>query len=137
MKDEFIGEVRIVISSGADIMTARQEGRRLAGDAGMNGSDLTVVATAISEVARNIVDYAKEGEIVLKIIQQGGKRGVHVVARDWGPGIFDLERAMQDGYSTGKGLGLGLPGSRRLMDDFEITSKVGRGTTIKMTKWVR
>lgn len=137
VKDEAKAEARIAITSGADIMTARQEGRKLAERAGMNGSDLTVVATAISEVARNIVEYAKEGEILLKIVQQGGRRGILVVASDSGPGIADLERAMQDGYSTGKGLGLGLPGSRRLMDDFEIMSKVGKGTIVKMTKWMR
>ncbi len=137
MKAESLKAVRVPISSGADIMTARLEGRKLAERAGMNGSDPTVVATAISEVARNIVEYAREGEITMKIVHEGGRGGIQVVARDWGPGISDLERAMQDGYSTGKGLGLGLPGARRLMDSFEITSKVGKGTTITMTKWVR
>jgi serine/threonine-protein kinase RsbT len=118
-------------------MVARQEGRRLAEQAGMNGSDLTVVATAISEVARNIVEYAKHGEIALKIVQHSNRRGIQVIARDQGPGIADIDRAMQDGYSTGKGLGLGLPGSRRLMDEFEITSKPGKGTTVRMIKWLR
>ncbi len=129
--------IRVRISSGTDIISARLEGRKLAENAGMNGGDLTLLATAISEVARNIVEYAKEGEIKLTLIQQGGKRGVRVEARDRGPGILDVEKAMQDGYSTGKGLGLGLPGARRLMDSFEITSKVDKGTTVKMTKWIR
>ncbi len=137
LKIEVKEEIRVPISSGVDIMTARQEGRRLAGRAGLNGSDLTVVATAISEVARNIVSYAKEGEILLQVVHQGGRQGIYVEASDAGPGIPDIERAMQDGFSTGKGLGLGLPGSRRLMDSFEIISKVGRGTTVKMTKWLR
>jgi serine/threonine-protein kinase RsbT len=130
-------DIRVPISSGADIMIARQEGRKLAEKAGMNGSDLTVIATAISEVARNIVDYARRGEILLRLVHQGARRGVQVEAQDQGPGIADIDRAMQDGYSTGKGLGLGLPGSRRLMDEFEIDSKPGKGTTIKMIKWLR
>ncbi len=137
MKAEVKEGIRVLISSGSDIMTARQEGRRMAERAGLNGSDLTVVATAISEVARNIVTYAKQGEIILQVIHQAGRPGVHVEARDSGPGIPDIEKAMQDGFSTGKGLGLGLPGSRRLMDTFEIASKVGKGTTVKMTKWLR
>jgi serine/threonine-protein kinase RsbT len=130
-------EIRVPISSGADIMIARQEGRKLAEKAGLNGSDLTVIATAISEVARNIVDYARRGEIILRLAHQGTRRGIQVEAQDQGPGIADIDRAMQDGYSTGKGLGLGLPGSRRLMDEFEIDSKPGKGTTIKMIKWLR
>jgi serine/threonine-protein kinase RsbT len=130
-------EVRIVVSSGADIVTARLEGRQLAAQAGFNGSDLTVIATAISEVARNIVEYARTGEITLRIVQEANKKGLSVEARDEGPGIVNIDLAMQDGYSTGRGLGLGLPGTRRLMDDFQITSKVGKGTTVVATKWIR
>lgn len=103
---------------------------------GFTGSAPTVIATAISEVARNIVAYAVRGEIVLSPIQDGQRRGMMVVARDEGPGIPDIERAMEDGYSTGKGLGLGLPGARRLMDEFEIVSQVGRGTAVTMKKWI-
>lgn len=133
MKDE----VRVPVSSGADIVTARLEGRQLAAKAGFNGSDLTVIATAISEVARNIVEYARKGEIVLDIVQDGNKTGLRVEARDDGPGIPNIELAMQDGYSTGRGLGLGLPGTRRLMDEFQIKSNVGQGTTVVATKWIR
>ena len=133
MKDE----VRIVVSSGADIVTARLEGRQLAARAGFNGSDLTVIATAISEVARNIVEYARTGEIILRIVQEANKKGLSVEARDEGPGIVNIDLAMQDGYSTGRGLGLGLPGTRRLMDEFQITSKAGKGTTVVATKWIR
>ncbi len=130
-------EIHVPISSDADIVIARQQGRALAERIGFTGSNLAVVATAISEVARNIVEYAKRGEIVLKAVNQGGRQGLSVVARDQGPGIPDIALAMQDGYSTAKGLGLGLPGARRLMDEFEIVSKVGRGTTVTMKKWVR
>ncbi len=130
-------EVVVPIGSDADIVVARQKGRAMAERVGFSGSNLAVVATAISEVARNIVEYAKTGEIVLKTVNQGGKQGLVVMARDEGPGIPDIALAMQDGYSTAKGLGLGLPGARRLMDEFEIVSRVGRGTTVTMKKWVR
>lgn len=130
-------DVRIPINSDADIVTARQQGRALATEAGLSGSALTVIATAISEVARNIVAYAGRGEIILKVIEDGARRGLVVVARDEGPGIADIALAMQDGYSTSRSLGLGLPGARRLMDEFEIVSEVGKGTTVTMTKWKR
>jgi serine/threonine-protein kinase RsbT len=118
-----------------DIVEARRRGRDLAQQIGFSGSDLTIIATAISEIARNIVVYAGRGEISIEIAQRDGRRGILVVASDEGPGIGDIERAMRDGYSTGNSLGLGLPGARRLMDDFEITSKVGQGTTVTMRKW--
>jgi serine/threonine-protein kinase RsbT len=130
-------EARITISSGTDIVTARLEGRQLAAEAGFNGSDLTVIATAISEVARNIVEYARKGEIILSIVHEGNRRGLRVIADDDGPGIPNVEQAMQDGFSTGRGLGLGLPGTRRLMDEFVIKSRVGEGTTVTATKWIR
>jgi serine/threonine-protein kinase RsbT len=130
-------DARVPIASGADIVTARLEGRQLAAETVFNCSDLTVIATAISELARNIVEYARNGEILLSIVQDGSKRGLRVVARDDGPGIPNIEQAMQDGFSTGRGLGLGLPGTRRLMDEFAIKSKVGEGTTVTATKWIR
>ena len=94
-----------------------------------------MVATAISEVARNIVEYAREGEIVLSVLRNGDRHGIVVVASDRGPGIPDVDLAMQDGYSTGHSLGLGLPGARRLMDEFDIDSEISRGTTVTMKKW--
>lgn len=130
-------EIRIPIHTDSDIVTARQQGRALAQETGFNGSDLTVISTAISEVARNIVEHATSGEIILRVVRDTPHPGLVVVARDNGPGIQDLSLAMQDGYSTGKGLGLGLPGSRRLMDEFEIVSEVGSGTTVTMKKWSR
>jgi len=119
-------ETRVSISSAADIVTARQKGRTLAMELGFDGSDLTLVATAISEVARNIVDHAKRGEIILAPVNNGGRLGISVIARDEGPGIRDVARAMEYGYSTRKGLGVGLPGAKWLMDEFDIDSKVGR-----------
>lgn len=130
-------QMRVTIRSDVDIVVARQQGREIAAKAGFKGTDLTVIATAISEVARNILLYAKEGEILLGEVQNGQRRGIAVIARDDGPGIPNLSLAMQDGYSTGKGLGLGLPGSKRLMDEFNVVSQPGKGTTVTMKKWVR
>lgn len=128
-------EVRIPIRHDADIISARQLGREMATKIGFSGSDLTVIATAISEVVRNIVVYAGSGELVLSRVQQGARLGILIIAQDRGPGIADIDLAMMDGYSTGGSLGLGLPGSRRLMDDFDIVSTVGEGTTVTMKKW--
>jgi serine/threonine-protein kinase RsbT len=130
-------EHRLEIGSEHDILTARQRGRELASEAGITGSDLTLVATAISEIARNIVEYAGRGELTITLVRDGENRGILVVARDHGPGIADVAQAMQDGYSTGRSLGLGLPGARRLMDEFEVNSEEGKGTTVTMKKWMR
>lgn len=129
------------INSAVDIVTARQRGRALALELGFNGADVTLIAAAISEVARNIVDHAKRGEILMSSVSVGsngsGKTGIEIIARDEGPGIRDVAQAMQYGYSTRKGLGVGLPGAKWLMDEFDIASEVGRGTTIVMKKWRR
>lgn len=129
-------EARVEISAAEDILTARQCGRALATKLGFSGSDATLVAAAISEIARNIVDYAKQGELLLGSIHNGEKRGLRIVARDRGPGIADVERAMHYGYSSRNGLGAGLPAARWLMDEFDIVSRPGEGTTVTMTKWV-
>lgn len=131
------GEVEIAIEREADIVTARQKGRELAGSLGFGATDQTIIALAISEIARNIVSYAQRGAMALAIAEDGPRRGILVVARDDGPGIADLELAMRDGYSTGRSLGVGLPGAKRVMDDFEIVSAVGKGTTVTMRKWIR
>jgi serine/threonine-protein kinase RsbT len=128
---------QVNIDHDGDVVTARQKGRELAARVGFSGSDLTLIATAISEIARNIVLYAKHGELSLTPVADGSRRGILVVAHDTGPGIPNIEQAMRDGFSTGKSLGLGLPGARRLMDEFEISSQVGVGTTVTMRKWVR
>jgi len=129
-------EVHVRIQTSADIVAARQQGRSLASQAGFSHSNLTIIATAISEIARNIVEYAKEGEVIITLINDGSNKGVEIVAADQGPGIADVSTVMRDGYSTGRGLGIGLPGARRLMDEFEIASEIGIGTTVTMKKWV-
>lgn len=116
-------------------MTARQKGRELAKQLGFVSTDLALIATSISELARNIVLYAKNGEIVLHVIEDGFRSGIAVSARDEGPGIIDVEQALSQGYSTSGSLGLGLPGVRRLMDEFDIVSQPGRGTTVTVKKW--
>jgi serine/threonine-protein kinase RsbT len=131
-----LGPVRVVIATDGDIVLARQSGRELAEQVGCSATDATLIATAISEVARNIVSHAGGGEVVITATDADGHGAIEVVASDRGPGIADLDRAMQDGYSTGRGLGLGLPGARRLMDEFEIRSEVGVGTTVVMRKWL-
>jgi serine/threonine-protein kinase RsbT len=130
-------KTRVVVRQDADIVLACQKGRALAEQVGVKGDSQVVVVIAISEVARNIVNYAGCGEIVFDIIGQNGRRGISIVARDEGPGIFDIEKALEDGYSTGGGLGLGLAGAKRLMDEFEVRSQPGKGTTITMAKWGR
>jgi serine/threonine-protein kinase RsbT len=131
------GDLVIPIKADVDVVTARQRARVLASGLRFSTSELTLIATAISEVARNIVTYAGRGEIVLRIVQRGPRRGLLVIARDQGPGIADIARAMEDGYSTSRSLGLGLPGSKRLMDEFELASELGKGTEVTMTKWER
>src|SRR6478609_5076165 len=128
-------EARVRVTVDADVVTARQKGREIAARAGFTATELTVIATAISEIARNIVKFAQRGEIVIRMIDEPGRCGVTVVARDVGPGIVNVSDAMQDGYSTYRGLGLGLPGARRLMDEFDVASEVGKGTTVTMAKW--
>ncbi|MDQ3359176.1 MAG: anti-sigma regulatory factor [Actinomycetota bacterium] len=129
-------EVHVPIRTDADIVGARQASRELASRLGFSGTDLTMLATAVSEVARNIVRFADYGEIVIELLEDP-RRGVQVVARDTGPGIPDVEQALTDGYSSYQGLGLGLPGARRLMDDFAVVSEPGRGTTVTMIKWLQ
>jgi serine/threonine-protein kinase RsbT len=130
-------ETRVPIRSDLDILTARQRGRAMAAEVGFSSSNLTLIATAISELARNIVLYARCGEIVLSRLEENGRPGIAVKARDDGPGIPDVNLAMRSGYSTSGSLGLGLPGVQRLMDEFEIASEVGKGTTVTMRKWAR
>jgi serine/threonine-protein kinase RsbT len=126
----------VSIGSSADIVTARQRGRTMAAALGFSGSDQTVIATAISELARNIIEYATAGEILLGHVQRNGQPGIVIVARDGGPGIPDVARALIAGFTTGQGLGLGLPGVRRMMDEFELASRPGEGTTVTVRKWL-
>ena len=123
------------VESDLDIVTARQVGRAAARDLGFTSGNATLVATAISELARNIVQYAKRGEVHVRRVQDGTRQGLVVTVRDEGPGICDVTRALEDGFSTSGRLGLGLPGVRRVMDGFEIRSAQGEGTTVTVTKW--
>ena len=130
-------DIRCPIAADTDVVQARQTGRDLAAEIGFSAGDQTVIAAAISEIARNILMYAKRGEVRFTKLVDGQRQGLIVVAEDNGPGIRDVSRAMQDGYSTSGGLGLGLPGARRLMDEFEVVSAPGQGTRITMRKWRR
>jgi serine/threonine-protein kinase RsbT len=129
------GEIRVAINSDQDIVSARQKGRVMANEIGFSSGEATLIATAISELARNIVAYARKGRITLKVVNGSNRQGISVTASDDGPGIPDVGQALRDGFSTSGSLGLGLPGVRRLMDEFEITSQPGRGTTVVVRKW--
>jgi serine/threonine-protein kinase RsbT len=128
-------DIAVSIRSDQDIVVARQKGRSLAMALEFSSADATLIATAISELARNIVTYAAEGEIRLQAINGGARKGIQITARDYGPGIADVDQALRDGFSTSGSLGLGLPGVRRLVDEFEIRSGKNRGTTVTVRKW--
>jgi anti-sigma regulatory factor (Ser/Thr protein kinase) len=127
-------ETRVPIASDADMVPARAKARALAEDLGFSRTDATLIATAVSEIARNIVSHAGLGEIEMTAIIDPDRRGLRVVASDEGPGIRDIELALEQGYTSRRGLGLGLAGARRLMDDFEVASN-SSGTRVTMTKW--
>ena len=129
------GEVRVPINADEDLVTARAEGRGMAERLGFPRPDPTLIATAISEVARNIIVHVGRGEIVLRPFEEPDRYGLIVIAKDEGPGIRDVEAALRDDYSGRTGLGLGLPGARRLMDEFELASSADEGTTVTMRKW--
>jgi serine/threonine-protein kinase RsbT len=128
-------EVIVDVNDSDDIVTARQAGHELARALGFSLTDVTMIATAISEIARNITSYAGRGEIRVGVQDRDGRRALVVRADDRGSGVVDVDRALEEGYSTGRGLGLGLPGARRLMDRLIVDSVPGRGTTIEMWKW--
>jgi len=130
-------EEDVQIRSDADIVIARRRGRLLAERSGFSTTDQVLFTTAISELARNILLYARGGRIVLRQVRNYDTHGVMVIASDNGPGISDVARAMEPGYSTSSSLGLGLPGVKRLMDEMSIDTRVGLGTTITATKWKR
>jgi serine/threonine-protein kinase RsbT len=129
-------EASVPIERELDAVTARQKGRELAASIGFSSTDQTLLATAISELARNIISYAGHGKIELTTVVEGGRRGIMIVAEDQGPGISDPELAMRDGFSTGKSLGLGLPGARRLVDEFNLETALGQGTKVTLKKWL-
>lgn len=127
--------LRVPIRREWDVAAARLRAQELAAREGFPAARAAALATAVTEVARNIVVHAGAGELLLEAVEDRGRRGVSVVARDEGPGIPDVEAAMRDGFSTARGLGLGLPGARRLMDEFSLVSAPGEGTTVTMRKW--
>lgn len=126
---------RFFVRSDKDLVEIRAFGRRLASDIGFSINDQTLIATAISELCRNVIEYAGAGEVTIETIQKKS-RGIVITAKDHGPGIENTEQVLQEGYSTGKGMGLGLPGSKRIMDEFEISSKLGEGTVVRVCKWL-
>jgi serine/threonine-protein kinase RsbT len=130
-------DILVAIRSDTDIVSARQQGRSLAAAIGFTATDATLIATAISELARNIVMYAGQGEVMLQLVEASQRKGIVISARDRGPGIRSLENVLRDGYSTSGGLGLGLPGVKRLMDEFAIESELRRGTTVTVKKWLK
>jgi serine/threonine-protein kinase RsbT len=130
-------EAVVPINTDIDVVAARQKGRELATVLGFVSTDSTLLATAISELARNIIRYAKKGEILIASVQSGDRVGITVVARDDGPGIAHISLAMQDGFSTSGGLGLGLPGVKRMMDEFHLVSDANNGTKVTIKKWKR
>ena len=130
-------DTQILIASDRDVVTARQQGRAVALQTGFSMSEATLIATAISELARNIVSYANHGSVTLQPVHGvNGASGLTIIASDSGPGIADINLALRDGYSSSGGLGLGLPGVRRLMDEFDVVSSSGSGTTVTVTKWL-
>lgn len=132
-----VSEQSTAIASNADVVLARSAVRTLAQECRLSLVDQTKLVTAASELARNTLIYGGGGTMRLELVDNGLRRGVRVVFQDQGPGIPDLDLALTDGWSSGTGLGLGLSGSRRLVDEFALDSEVGRGTTITITKWAR
>ncbi len=125
----------VTIQSGEDVVRVRQEVRRIAIEAGLGLVDQTKIVTAASELARNTLDYGKGGQAMIEIVQAGARRGVRIMFEDTGPGIPDIELALKDGYTTGKGMGLGLGGARRLCNEFAIESAPGKGTRVTVARW--
>ncbi|SDJ04830.1 anti-sigma regulatory factor [Natribacillus halophilus] len=119
------------------IVSARQAGRELAKEVGFNNVDQARIATAISELARNIYLYTENGVIELEVVEKDALKGMKIIARDDGPGIENIRDVMEDGYSSSGGLGAGLPGVKRLLDEFDIESELGNGTVISTIKWLR
>ena len=127
----------IYISQDADVIHAVFQSKEFSKEIGFQNTDQVMISTAVSELARNIIKYAKEGEVTLKIICQNLKKGIEILAIDKGPGIQDIDKALDENYSTGGTIGIGLPGTKRIMDDFHIESEPGKGTTIMARKWIK
>src|SRR5216110_2374368 len=135
-ESEPVAPMEMQITCQADVLIARQKGREFAMKLGFSGSDVTVIAAAICEIARNMVDYAQRGEMTFSHIENATQRGMLILGKDEGPGIADVDQALRYGCSTRKGLGVGLPGAKWLMDEFQLESEPGCGTTVRMVKWL-
>lgn len=131
-----IEDTSFAVSTDKDVVQIREHARDMAGTLGFSRNDRTMITTVVSEICRNILEYAQRGELRIKLVNNNSQKGLQIIACDDGPGIADVKKAMQDGYSTGRGMGVGLPGSKRIMDEFEIESKPGKGTKITMCKWL-
>lgn len=131
-----VGSDTFLIHCDKDIVVAREYARDLAEQIGFSSNERTLIATAVSEICRNIIEYAQNGQIFIETVQENPKKGIKITVEDSGPGITNVEQAMQDGFSTGRGMGVGLPGTKRIMDDFKIKSTIGKGTRIIMSKWL-
>ncbi|GAA2209256.1 anti-sigma regulatory factor [Nonomuraea monospora] len=131
------GEREVVIAGSADVVGVRQLVRSVAVEVGLSLVDQTKIVTAASELARNALVYAGGGDVRVEVVENGPRRGLKLVFTDEGPGIPDIEQALTDGWTTGGGMGLGLGGSRRLVDEFDLVSAPGKGTTVTVTKWRR
>lgn len=128
--------MKVDIKTTEDIVTCRSVAKEMAKELGFGLVDQTKIATAISELTRNILLYAGQGRVDIKAITAGNRQGLEILCEDQGPGIADIQLAMQDGFSTSKGLGMGLPGTKRLMDEFELKSERGKGTRVTARKWL-
>lgn len=133
--DEVV-EKTFMVSSDKDVVQIREYARDAAGKIGFSSNDQTLIATAVSEICRNIIEYAKNGQITIGPLNSNSRNAIVIYAEDKGPGIHNVELALKDGYSSGRGMGVGLPGTKRIMDKFVIISKPGEGTKIEMQKWV-
>ncbi len=134
--DGIVEPVTLSVKDDADIVKVRQTGREMARALGFGVVDQTRIATALSELSRNVMLYAGGGEVTLRRVESGRRRGIEIVCEDHGPGIDRIDLVMQEGFTTGRGLGLGLPGAKRLMDDFEVRSEKGQGTRVVTRKWL-
>lgn len=128
---------KINITGDADIIHAVFESKQFSKALGFTNADQVMISTAVSELARNIIKYANEGELTIKILSENLKKGIEITAEDQGPGIIDIDKALDENFSTGGTLGIGLPGTKRIMDEFYIDSMPEKGTTIMVKKWVK
>lgn len=134
---EVLRSETLAVRSSEDVVTVRTSVRKLAAELRFGIVDQTKIVTAASEIARNTVDYGHGGNLRMEVLDKAPKRGLRLIFSDQGPGIRDIEQAMTDGFTSGSGMGLGLGGTRRLMDEFQIASKLNEGTTVTITKWSR